>query len=206
MLRVWGRTNSLNVQKVMWAIGELDLAHERLDVGGAFGGLDSESYGRLNPNRLIPVVEDGETVLWESNATVRYLAARHGAGTLWPEDPAVRSVADRWMDWQISTLQPVLHPIFWGLARTPEDERDTAGIEAAVSAIKPLWLLLDDYLADRHFIAGADLTMGDIPLGCAFWRYRNLDIDRPGLPNLQIWFGRLKERPAYRRHVMLPVT
>ncbi len=206
MLRIWGRTNSINVQKVMWTVGELGLAHERLDAGGAFGGLDSEAYGRLNPNRRIPVLEDGETVVWESNAIVRYLAAKHGAGTLWAEDPARRSMADRWMEWQVTTLLPPLHPIFWGLIRTPEQERDMAAIEAAAKAIQPLWRLLDEHLARSCFVAGDDFSMGDIPLGCAFWRYLNLDVERPSLPNVQLWFAELKKREAYRRHVMLPVT
>ena len=206
MLKIWGRTNSFNVQKVMWTADELGLAHERIDAGGAFGGLETDSYTALNPNRRIPVVEDGELALWESNAIVRYLAAKHGSGTLWPEDPGLRSLADRWMDWQITTLQPQLHIIFWGLIRTPEAERDMVAIAAAVEAIKPVWQLLDEHLRVRRFVGGPDLTMGDIPLGCAAWRYRNLPIDRPSLPNLEHWCARLEERPAYHRHVMLPVT
>ncbi|MEZ5863125.1 MAG: glutathione S-transferase N-terminal domain-containing protein [Geminicoccaceae bacterium] len=206
MLRIWGRTNSINVQKVMWAVGELDLAHERVDAGGAFGGLDTDAYGRLNPNRRVPVIQDGETVVWESNAIVRYLAARYGAGTLWAEDPAERSVADRWMEWQVTTLLPPLHPIFWGLIRTPEAARDMAAIDAAAKAIQPLWQLLDEHLSQRRFIAGDAFSMGDIPLGCAFWRYSNLDVERPSLPNVQLWYAELKKREAYRRHVMLPVT
>ena len=206
MLKIWGRTNSFNVQKVMWTVDELGLAHERIDAGGAFGGLDTEAYGKQNPNRRIPLVEDGQLALWESNAIVRYLAAKYGGGTLWPEDPGMRSLADRWMDWQITTLQPQLHTIFWGLIRTAEADRDMAAIDAAVLAIRPIWQLLDDHLATHRWIGGADLTMGDIPLGCATWRYLNLPIDRPHLPNLEHWSARLQERPAYRRHVMLPVT
>jgi glutathione S-transferase len=206
MLKVWGRTNSFNVQKVMWTAAELGIEHERIDAGGAFGGLETDSYTALNPNRRIPVVEDGALALWESNATVRYLAAKYGSGTLWPEDPGLRSLADRWMDWQITTLQPQLHVIFWGLIRTPEAERDTAAIAAASRAIVPVWQLLDGHLSRHRFIGGPELTMGDIPLGCACWRYLNLPIDRPQLPNLQNWFARLEERPAYRHHVMLPVT
>lgn len=206
MLRIWGRTNSFNVQKVMWAADELGLALERIDAGGAFGGLDTDTYTALNPNRRIPVVEDGDLALWESNAIVRYLAAKYGCGTLWPEDPGIRSLSDRWMDWQITTLQPLLHPIFWGLIRTPEAARDVPAIAAAVEAIKPVWQLLDEHLSARRFVAGPELTMGDIPLGCAFWRYSNLPIDRPSLPNLQHWLGNLEQRPGYRRHVMLPVT
>ncbi len=206
MLRIWGRTNSFNVQKVLWAAEEVGVAFERIDAGGAFGGLHTDTYTALNPNRRIPVVEDGGLALWESNATVRYLAAKYGSGALWPEDPGIRSLADRWMDWQITTLQPQLHPIFWGLVRTPEADRDAAAIAAAVAAIKPVWQLLDEHLSCRRFVAGEALTMGDIPLGCAFWRYRNLPVDRPNLPHLENWFAELERRPGYRRHVMLPVT
>ena len=125
MLKIWGRTSSINVQKVMWTVAELGLPHERIDVGGSFGGLDGPEYAALNPNRLIPVLQDGAIAVWESNAIVRYLAARHGAGGLWPEDPGRRSEADRWMDWQLTTLQPAISPIFWGLIRTPPEKRDT---------------------------------------------------------------------------------
>jgi glutathione S-transferase len=206
MLRIWGRTNSFNVQKVLWAAAEVGVPHERIDAGGAFGGLDTDSYTALNPNRRIPVVEDGDLALWESNAIVRYLAAKYGSGTLWPEDPGIRSLSDRWMDWQITTLQPLLHVLFWGLVRTAEAERDTTAIGTATEAIKPVWQLLDEHLSCRRFVAGSELTMGDIPLGCAFWRYQNLPIDRPNLPHVQIWFSDLQQRPGYGRHVMVPVT
>ncbi len=135
MLRVWGRTNSINVQKVMWAVGELGLAHERVDAGGEFGGLDTAAYGAMNPNRMIPVVDDGGTVVWESNAVVRYLAARYGAGGLWPEDPGARSLADRWMDWQLSTAQPAMGPVFINLVRTPPERRDHAAVAAGAERL-----------------------------------------------------------------------
>ncbi|MEK0082531.1 glutathione S-transferase family protein [Benzoatithermus flavus] len=206
MLKVWGRANSLNVQKVMWAVAELGLPYERIDVGGAFGGLDTPAYAALNPNRLIPVLEDGGTVVWESNAIVRYLAARYGAGTLWPEDPATRAAADRWMDWQLTTLQPSLSPVFLGLVRTPPEQRDMAAIGIHAERLGQAMRILDDHLAGRRFVAGDALTMGDIPLGCVYWRYVNLAIDRPELPNLAAWHERLAAREAYRQNVMLPLT
>ena len=135
MLKIWGRTSSINVQKVMWTVAELGLPHERIDVGGPFGGLDRPDYAALNPNRLIPVLQDGATVVWESNAIVRYLAARYGAGSLWPEHPGRRSEADRWMDWQLTTLQPSIGPIFLGLIRTPPEQRDTAAIAASADRL-----------------------------------------------------------------------
>ncbi len=206
MLKIWGRTNSINVQKVMWTVGELGLDFERIDAGGAFGGLDTVEYGRMNPNRKIPTIRDGDVVVWESNACVRYLAAKYGSGSLWPEDPAHRSLADRWMDWMLTTLLPDLTIVFWQTIRTPPEKRDMAAVRAAAERLGPIWGILDDHLAERPFVAGNDLTMGDIPVGCAWWRYRNLPIDRPSRPNLEAWFERLASRPAYRTHVMLPVT
>lgn len=206
MLTIWGRTNSVNVQKVMWAVGELELPHRRIDAGGAFGGLDTAEYGTMNPNRRIPVIRDGETVVWESNACVRYLADRYGKGGLCPEDPGARARADMWMDWMITTVQPHLHVCFWGLVRTPEADRDMAAIAAAARSLGAVWQVLDEWMSERRFVAGAELTMGDIPLGCAFYRYMNLDMERPELHNLQLWYQNLKARDAFRHHVMIPVT
>jgi glutathione S-transferase len=206
MRRIWGRNNSINVQKVMWAVGELGLEHERIDAGGAFGVLDTPAYGRLNPNRRVPTVEDGDVVVWESNACVRYLAARYGAGTLWPEDAGRRARADMWMAWQASSLLPDMTVVFWGLIRTPEAERDHAKIEAAAKRLGTTWRILDEHLASRRFVAGDPLTIGDIPVGAGCYRYFELPIERPRLPNLEAWYGRLKERAPYREHVMLPLT
>lgn len=206
MLTIWGRNNSVNVQKVMWTVGELGLDHERKDVGGAFGGLDSAAYSALNPNRLIPTLEDGETVIWESQAIVRYLAAQYDAGGLWPENPAARAEADRWMDWMITTIMPHLQPVFWDLVRTPPGERDMPLIETAIEALGETWRRLDTHLAARAFVAGDHLTIGDIPVGAACYRYHALDIARPELPHLLAWYERLQTRPAYREHVMIPLS
>jgi len=206
MLRIWGRTNSINVQKVMWAVGELGRAHQRIDAGGAFGGLDSAEYGAMNPNRKVPTIDDDGVVLWESNACVRYLAARYGAGSLWAEDPAERARADRWMDWQAATLLPDMGVVFWGLIRTPAEQRNHAAIEAAASRMHDLFRILDQHLAGRDFVTGSRFTMGDIPVGAACYRYHELPIERPRLPALQAWYERLKQRAPYREHVMIPLT
>lgn len=205
-MRIWGRVSSINVQKVMWTVGELGLEHERIDAGGSFGRLDTPEFGALNPNRKVPVLEDGEVVLWESNAIVRYLAARHAAGSLWPEDPARRALSDRWMDWKTATLIPDMTVVFWGLIRTPEAERNTAAIEAAAARMVPNWRILDAHLEDRPYVLGDALTIGDIAVGAAAHRYLNLPLERPSLPSVEAYYDRLKERPAYREHVMLPVT
>ena len=206
MLKIWGRTSSINVQKVMWTVAELGLAHERFDVGGPFGGLEGPEYAALNPNRLIPVLQDGATTVWESNAIVRYLAGRYGSGGLWPEDPGVRSEADRWMDWQLTTLQPAIGPIFLGLIRTQPEKRDMALIDASAERLAQAMTILDRHLAGRPFVAGDRLTMGDIPVGCVCWRYANLDVARPHLPNIAAYRARLEERPGYRAQVMLPLV
>ena len=206
MIKIWGRPNSINVQKVMWTIAELGLDHERIDVGGAFGGLDTEAYGAMNPNRKIPVLQDGDVVVWESQACVRYLAATYGAGGLWPDDPAERSIADRWMDWKLTTLHPFMHICFWGLIRTPEADRDMKAIDQAAADLGETWRLFDDHMQARSFVLGDRLTMGDIPLGCAFYRYVNLPLDRLALPAIEAWYARLNDRVAFRDHVMIPVT
>ena len=206
MLRIWGRTNSVNVQKVMWAVGELGLAHERLDAGLAFGVVETPEYKAKNPNSRVPTVEDDGLVLWESNATVRYLAAKYGAGNLWANDPGARSLADRWMDWATAHVQPDLTPVFWGLIRTPAEQRNMPLIEAAAQRSAETWRILDAHLARQPYVAGERFTMGDIPVGCFCWRYYALPIQRPELPNLAAWHARLQARPAFRAHVAMPLT
>lgn len=204
MLTVWGRRNSLNVQKVMWTIGELGLSCERRDIGGTFGGNETNGYKQLNPNQLIPTLEDGETVMWESNAVVRYLAARYDSGGLWPDDPIQRAGADQWMDWMQTSLIPALTPIFVGMTWTAQKDRDMSTINNATERTAELFERLDHHLADRAFVAGDELTMGDIPLGVACFRYFSLDITRPKLDHVNIWYERLATRPAYQKHVMIP--
>jgi glutathione S-transferase len=204
MLEVWGRRSALNVQKVLWTVGELGLAHRHVDAGGAAGGLDTASFRALNPHGRVPVLVDGGAALWESHTIVRYLAASHAAGTLWPEAPLERSLAERWMDWTIATLQPDFMALFWGFYRTPEDERDARQIEAARARCAEHYGKLDDQLATRPFLAGDRLTIGDIPAATSLFRYFEMGVETPLLPNVRRWYRRLGERPAYREHVMRP--
>ena len=204
MLKVWGRASSFNVQKAMWAIGELGLDAERIDAGGRFGGLDTPDYLAMNPNGRIPVLDHDGVVVWESHSIVRYLAATFGRGTLWAEDPAERSLADRWMDWTAATLQPAFMDIFWGYYRTPEPKRDWTVIRRGIDGCKRLYGILDQHLATQPFVAGDYLTLGDIPVGATLYRYFELDLPRPSLPNVEAYYARLQDRPAYRPHVMVP--
>jgi glutathione S-transferase len=204
MLKIWGRRNAFNVQKVMWLIGELGLDHERVDAGGSFGGLDAPDFLRMNPHGRIPVIEDKGTIIWESQAIIRYLAARHARGTLWPTEAAARSFADRWMDWSLATLQPAFLDLFWGYYRTPAEKRDRSFIDKAIERCDRCYRLLDSNLSDQPYLAGERFTMGDVPAGTTLFRYRSLNIKRPLLRNVEAWYRRLAERPAYREHVMIP--
>lgn len=206
MLKVWGRVNSINVQKVLWALDELQVVYERVDAGMAFGVVNETFYKTMNPNARVPTIDDDGFVLWESNAIVRYLTAKHSTGKLWPEDHKVRAEADKWMDWQISVFWPVFRPLFWNLVRTPVNERDESAMEESRLQATEVLGYLDNHLKNRMYVVGDDVTIGDIPMGCAIWRWMSLPIERPVLANLQRWFGTLRERPAYQRVVMLPLT
>lgn len=205
MLKIWGRRNSINVQKVMWAVGELGVAHERIDAGGLFRGLDTDAYGAMNPNRRVPTIDDDGVVVWESNAIVRYLAAKYGAGTLWPTDPGERALSDMWMEWTMADLQPAfVGGVFWAFYRTPEPQRNWPAIRQGVARSAILFRILDRHLEGKAFVAGERLTIGDIAAGAQLYRYYELEIDRPNMPNVEAWYARLRQRPAYREHVMVP--
>jgi glutathione S-transferase len=203
---IWGRGNSVNVQKVLWCCDEMAVEYRRIDAGRAFGVVNTPAYRNLNPNGLVPTLVDDGFVLWESNAIVRYLAAKHGAGSLWPDDSRTRADADRWMDWQITSFWPAIHALFLGLVRTPPDQRDGQAIEASRLKTAEVLGIVDAHLSSRPFLAGDAFTMGDIPLGCGIWRWMALPIERPRLRGVQRWFDSLSERPAYRKNVMLPLT
>jgi glutathione S-transferase len=202
MLKIWGRKNSANVQKAMWGIGELGLAHERIDIGGAFGKNNEPAYLALNPNGLVPTLEDGDLVLWEGNAIVRYLASLHGKGTLEPADPKARARAGQWMDWQLSVLGPAIHATFWGLVRTPPEKRDIPAIEASTAKTTAAIKILDAQLAKTAYVAGDTFSMGDIPVGIFGYRFHALVPDRPPLPHFERWYQALAARPAFQDHIL----
>lgn len=203
MLKIWGRKNSINVQKVMWAVGELGLAHERIDIGGEFGKNKEPAYLALNPNGLVPTLEEDDGfVLWESNTIVRYLAKKHGAGTLEPAEPKARARASQWMDWQLTVAGPAIFHAFWGLIRTPPEKRDHAAIATSQANTTAAMKILDAQLGKTPYVAGDSFSMGDIPVGLIAFRFRQLVPDRPPLPNLERWYGAIEQRDAFRRHVV----
>lgn len=202
MLKIWGRDTSINVQKVLWLVHELNLEHERHDVGGAFGGLDTDEYLAKNPNRRIPTIEDGGLVLYESNAINRYLAGKYASNDLWPADLAARAVLDQWMDWTLSTLYPEFITMFFGMVRTAKADRDVTAVEAAAKRLGEQYGVLDRHLSTRDFVGGNEFTVGDIPAGALCYRYYAVDIERPALPNVEAWYARLQERAPYRDVIM----
>ncbi len=204
VIEVYGRANSVNVQKVLWCLDELEVPFERYDVGGRYGGNKEPDFLGRNPTGLVPMISDGDLDLWESNAIVRYLSARHGSGSLWPNDPADRALADKWMDYQLGTLFPAFKAALLGLVRTPTEDRDPDAIAASAQATADTLTVLDAHLEGNGFVAGDRLTMGDVVLGPTVYRWLNLEIDRPTLPNLQAWHDRLSKLPAYQNNVMVP--
>ncbi len=201
MLKIFGRKTSSNVQKVLWCCGEIGLPFEREDIGGEFGKNKSPEYLALNPNGLVPTIDEGGFVLWESNAIVRYLAAKHAVGTLCPIDLQRRADAERWMDWQQTTLGPPMGILFRGLLKTPPDAIESGEIERARQKAAAAFAILETQLAEQPYVAGPELTIGDIALGYAPHRWFKLPVERRDLPNVKGWYARLCERPAYRQHI-----
>jgi len=206
MLRIWGRKNSVNVKKALWAAEELGLKYERVDAGLQFGVNNTPEYKRMNPTGLVPTIDDDGFTLWESHAIVRYLAAKHGSGTLWPVDPKARADADRWMDWTHSFSREFQRPVFWPLVRTPPEQRDNAAIAAAVKKCGEMLAVPEQMLKEKPYLGGSQFSMGDIPLGCHIQLWMRLPIERPRLPGLEAWFARLCERPAYGRIVDIALS
>jgi glutathione S-transferase len=205
MLTIWGRRSSFNVQKVMWLIGELGLEHQHIPAGGRHGIKDTPAFRAMNPHGRVPVINDNGVVIWESHSILRYLAARYGAADLWSDDAAARSQADSWMDWAQSSLQPAfLTGVFWGFYRTPPEQRDAVAVGQSIKLCAQHFQIFDQFLSKRQFLAQDKLSLADIPVGTHLYRYFELDIERPSLPNVENWYLRLKDRPAYVEHVMIP--
>jgi len=206
MLKILGRNNSSNVQKVLWALGELDLEYTRDDIGGPFGGNRETNYLIMNPNGLVPTLIDGDTVLWESNVIVRYLARKYAPNSLLPDSLTDLARAEQWMDWQQTVVAPAHFPVFWGLIRTAPEDRDLDAINNGRDRFEQVMTILDHHLSDSAFVGGENLSMADIPVGIMVYRWFTLDIERMELPSLHRWYQRLADRPAYKDNVMIGLT
>lgn len=203
---VQGRANSINVQKVMWISAELGFEVDRKDVGGAFGGNDQPEYLAKNPTGLVPTLEADDLIIWESHSIVRYLAEKSGMSPWWPALIEDRAHANQWMDFYLTSVHPHMTVIFWTLVRTAPEDRDMEKLADALKSAAKQWAIVDAHLAEQSFLTGSAPTMGDVPLGCAAYRWHNMDIERPNLPNLKRWYEELASRSSYKQHVMLPLT
>ncbi len=207
-ITIWGRANSVNVQKVLWCLSEFDLAYTRIDAGMAFGRNQEPDYLAMNPNGRIPTLVDGDFVLWESNSIMRYLAlAYRPQSTLYPSAPRRRAAVDRWLDWTLSTMQPVDRPVFWALVRTPIEQRDMAAIQRDVDTEAEQWRIVDAQLTSRRFIEGDDFTLADIALGAYARRWLGVDgVRKPRLAQIERWFAEFAERGGFQQFIAPPMT
>ena len=207
-ITIWGRANSVNVQKVLWCLHELDLAYERIDAGMAFGKNREPEYLAMNPNGRVPTLVVGDFVLWESNSIMRYLVRAYGPqSSLYPQAPKVRSGVDRWLDWTLSTLQPVDRPVFWALVRTPADQRDMAAIQKDADAEAVQWRIVDAQLSTRRYIEGDDFTLADIALGAYARRWFGVQgITKPTFANLERWYAQFAGRAGFVKFIAPPMS
>ena len=207
-LTIWGRANSVNVQKVLWCLRELDIAYHRIDAGMAFGKNDEPDYLAMNPNGRVPTLVDGDFILWESNSVMRYLVLAYGQGSpIYPQAAKARASVDRWLDWTLSTLQPVDRPVFWALVRTSVEKRDMVAIQKDADAEAVQWRIVDAQLATRRFIEGDDFTIADIALGAYARRWFGVEgIRKPQLGHLERWFAQFASRPGFQQFVAPPMS
>ena len=205
MITIYGRATSSNVQAVMWGIGELGLEHERLDYGHVHGGTDTPEFRAMSPHGLVPVLRDGDVVIWESCAILRYLAARYGdGGAFWPSDPAARASVDRWAEWgKTSFCTEFTGPIFWLRVRTAAKDRDEAALARGIAGFEARLELLEGQLAGHDFVVSDDFTLADIVIGHVLYRWFDMDVERRIRPLVEAYYQRLKRRTSYRDHVMV---
>ncbi len=206
MITLWGRLNSLNVQKVVWCLEEIGAPYQRIEAGREFGVVDTSSYRAMNPNALVPTIKDGDLTLWESNAIVRYLCAKHPDAGFWPADPAARASGDRWMDWQQTSLNKALGPAFMHLVRTPPEARDMAAVEASRVATETQLEILDAALARSQWLGGDAFGLAEFAVGTQIHRWLNMPIQREPRPHVERWYAAFMHRPATPRALTLPVT
>ncbi|SAK93087.1 glutathione S-transferase domain-containing protein [Caballeronia calidae] len=208
MLTIWGRANSVNVQKVLWCCEELGLAYDRIDAGLQFGRNNEPDYLAMNPTGRIPTLVDGDFVLWESNSIIRYLAMQYAPDSaLYPAGPKVRASADRWLDWSLSTLQPAERPVFWGYIRTSAADRDAAQLAAAASEVEKLWRVVDAHLKGRDYLEGDTFTLADLVIAAYARRWFGIaELVRPALPELERWYVGITQRAGFQRYVSHALT
>lgn len=207
VIRLLGRRTSGNVQKILWLMRELGLAFSCEDYGGPFASVNSPTFISLNPNRLVPVLIDKGRVIWESNTILRYLATAHGPTALYPDEPYARSLCERWMDWQLSSLNPCMSPLFIAMVRTLPSDRDPVVLERLVVEARRLFARMDEALSANAYLAGPSLTLADIATGMFAYRWYEMDLDRGApTPQLRRWLDLLQQRESFREYVMIELS
>ncbi|WP_340610666.1 glutathione S-transferase family protein [Xenorhabdus bharatensis] len=206
MLTVWGRKNSSNVKKVLWCLEELNVPYQQIDIGGKFGKLDDPNYLHMNPNGVIPCLQDGDFTLWESNVIVRYLAEKFGKNTLYPNDIKEKYNIEKWMDWTGCNLFSPIKQLMISLVRTPEAQRDQKVIAQALAEIERLLKIADEALSQQTYLSGDKFGMADIALAPFIYPWINVMTERPSLPNLERWYQLMTERPAFQKIVMIEIN
>jgi glutathione S-transferase len=202
MLKILGRPTSINVRKVLWLCAELDLPCEQEMWGEGFRSPKTPEFLALNPNGLVPVVRDGDFVLWESNAICRYLAAKHGRGDLLPPDLQQRAVVEQWMDWSATQVYVAWRYAFMSLVRKNPQFADPAAAQASVESWNRHMALLEAQLSRTGgFAAGDTFTLADIPIGLVVHRWFMMPMSRPSLAAVEAYYERLSERPGFMLHV-----
>lgn len=202
MITIWGRTTSVNVQKVLWALDEAGQKFIQYPSGGPHGGLDSVALSAMNPNKLVPILSDEDLVLFESNAIVRYIANRYAGEKLQPGDAKARAVADMWMEWYDTTLYPAFIDLFAHMIRVPFKDRKVSHTDAKIEKLNGLMTFLDEHLKRSRWVAGPNFTMGDVAVGVTLYRYFTLEIERPQLSRLENYYSQLLMRPGYASRVV----
>jgi glutathione S-transferase len=207
-LTIWGRAKSVNVQKVLWCLAELDLPFERIDAGMQYGVTQEAHYLAMNPNARVPTLVDGDYALWESNSIMRYLCMEYRPDTpIYPKEPKRRAAVDRWLDWTLSTVQPVDRPVFWALVRTPPEQRDMAKVQQDADAAAEVWRIAEHHLSTRRYIEGDSFTLADIAIGAYARRWLGVaGIKRPQQPHLARWLALIGERNGFATHVAPPMS
>jgi glutathione S-transferase len=199
-MKLLGRLTSINVRKAMWTAAQLGLDLEREDWGIGFRSPQEAGYLAMNPNGLVPVLIDGDFVLWESNAICRYLASKLGATELLPTEPRARAKVEQWMDWQAGELNNSWRPAFMALVRgqpaTPE-----AILQSVASWNRHMGLLDAQLARTGAYVCGDTFTLADVVLGLAAQRWTNAPIERAELPAVEAWLQRLGGRPGYAEYV-----
>ena len=201
MLRIMGRASSINVRKVLWACAEMEIPFEREDWGAGFKSTRTPEFLALNPNAMVPVIQDGDFILWESNSIIRYLAARSNASSLYPHEARARARVDQWIDWQASDLNKSWSYAFMSLVRHSPEHQDSQALAAACKDWSRHMQILNRQLESTgSYVAGHEFSLADIPVGLSVNRWFETPLAHPDFPAVSDYYERLSHRPGYLLH------